>query len=154
MIKRKVIRLAISLSTTMYIFASAVLFLASQIAIAFILTSGNVGKELLMLQLTFDASDFSHLLNGLNQSQFNALSLHFYLDFIHSVWYTAFVFCLTSWLLLALNKLTEYYWVLYLSFVMGLLDIVENVIHLPSIFGYVETSEFLVAFSGVCASFK
>jgi len=130
------------------------LFVASQALIGFLLHSGNADVLLITLQLTFDADSFGQLLAGMSPEQKQALLNHFYPDFVHPVWYSLFAFYATALLFNRLNVSPRWNWILPLALFMGVLDLVENSLHLPMITGYLAISELPVMLAAACATTK
>ncbi|WP_176330251.1 hypothetical protein [Oceanobacillus rekensis] len=121
----------LSKTTVTVIFGLA--FLLSQSVILSILIKLNL-KDVFVLQTTFDSSVFSTIVNqwesdGVNHHYFN----HYYLDFLHPIFYSVF---LASLLSKPLNRglvSDKFSFVIVFPFIAGLFDLVENVLHLHMI---------------------
>ncbi|MES1945117.1 hypothetical protein PC39_13407 [Salinisphaera sp. PC39] len=131
-----------------------VLFAASQITILSILHAGRAEHALIALQLTFDAHAFASILTLLDAAQQRALLQHFWLDFLHPLWYGLFAFHATALLLRRLGAAARWRWVPYLALAMAGLDLMENLVHLPLIAGWIAPTTLPVAFAATCASLK
>jgi len=141
-------------ATTPVMVLSGLLFLASQISIARILHGGNATATLLTLQTTFCAEAFADVLASLDPDQLAALLGHFTLDFLHPLWYGAFALLITARLFESIGVDRRWNALLWAAPVMAVLDILENLVHLPMIAGSLEVSALPVAFAAACATAK
>ena len=133
---------------------SGVLFLASQISIARILHTGNATATLMTLQTTFSAAAFAEVLASLSPDQTAALLGHFKLDFLHPLWYGAFALLFTAGLFERARIGQRWNALLWAAPLMAVLDILENLVHLPLIAGRLEVTAAQVFFAAACATLK
>lgn len=105
-------------------------FLLSQMIILNILVKLNV-RDVFFLQTTFNSGEFVEIISDWkSKGVIDYYLQHYYFDFIHPVLYATFL-----WLLLrkALNRngaINKNHYVLYLPFLAGLFDEIENSLHL------------------------
>lgn len=130
------------------------LFAISQSLIALILESAGVGRTLLQLQLTPDARTFITTVAELSDPQMDALLNHFYLDFLHPLWYGAFALTFTAWLFNRLELSNDWNLVLWGAPLMALLDLVENSIHMPVLLGHLPANELTIGAASLAATIK
>jgi hypothetical protein len=143
-------RFAAPLSITI----TGAIFLVSQASIAWVLHRGDAALALITLQTTFDPAAFDAVMSSLNHDQVSALKGHFLFDFLHPLWYGAFALLLLAWLFECNRVPGCFNALLWGAPLMALLDLLENLVHLPLITGHLQVSALPVAFAATCATLK
>lgn len=142
------------LSITPVIIISCVLYILSQAAIIYIL-SGLKAKDVFILQTSFSKTMVMDILNMWKQKEILDLyKMHFYIDFIHPILYSIFLASLTARLFRANSVPDRFNIFLFLPFLAGLLDTIENVIHVIFITDMKNITSDLVYTGALCANAK
>lgn len=136
------------------IIISACLYLISQIAIGYLLAPGNTSPVLLDFQFSYSAENFVALFNSLSSEQINSLRVHFYIDFIHPLWYGTLFFSIVAWLLKLNGLQQELNSLLYPVFFMAACDTIENMFHYSWFYQISTPSDPWVAVAGFAATLK
>lgn len=136
------------------IFFWGILFAASQGAILLMLEKAGVAQTLLQLQLTADAQTFITTAAELSDKQMDGLIHHFYLDFLHPLWYGAFTLTFTAWLFNRANLSHGWNFILWGAPLMAVLDLVENAIHLPVLLGQLPANNLTIGAANMAATTK
>ena len=106
-----------------------ILYIVSQISIMII--TKDLRQDFLMLQLTSSSDVFLKIVTSWKDAGFlNAYYNHFYFDFAHPVIYSIFLSSLLARGFIKRNITDRLDFVLFLPYLAGMLDLVENSIHL------------------------
>lgn len=106
----------------------AALYVLSQSSIAFLL-GHKVGSELIPMQLAFTKPRFDSIVGGWTDANLLQLQHHFYLDFVHPLWYGLMLaWALAKTLPPARQSLV------WIPVVAALCDICENTLHAIPLF--------------------
>jgi hypothetical protein len=130
------------------------LYGVSQVLISLILRPVGIDKAL-ALQLTTSASTFAHIVDDWRAAGLVPAYLrHFYLDFLHPVWYAVFLAACLAKALHASRASARLDILLVVPFVAAGLDLVENVFHIVLIRNEALITPALVAASGLASNTK
>ena len=132
----------------------AFLYFTSQIIIGSILH--KVGTlDALALQTTLCSEKFKAIvLEWMASGRIGFYYQHFYLDFIHPVWYSIFLSLLIARAFKMNNVNPKFNWVVLTPFVAGLCDIFENAMHVYFLADLDRATPLLVALSGLATNTK
>ena len=126
------------------------LFLVSQATVAFLL--GSAKFEILALQWTIDANEAIALLQSWNSEVWSGIWGHYKWDFVHPFIYS---YCLAVWIQASRTKHTKGISKLVpFAFLVGSLDLLENICHVIALSRFPETIESLFLMGGVLAISK
>ena len=122
----------------------------SQISIGFLL-GHKVGSELIQMQLAFTKPRFDAIVSGWTDTNLQQFQHHYYLDFIHPVWYGLML----AWAL-AKTLPASHKSLVWMPIVAGVCDICENTLHaIPSFQGtFRELDQPYIAISSGFAATK
>jgi len=151
--RKKINLFAAFMSRTPVIITLAVIYLAMQTVIAVIVSP--LGHDMLRVQTTFSDETFRGIIQSWEKNGLMALYFkHFYFDYFHPVLYSLFLSALLS-RGLSMNGLDKKFnLMVLLPFAAGLMDVIENSMHLYLIHNPVKISAGTVLFSGICTSMK
>ena len=132
----------------------AFIYFTSQIIIGSILH--KVGTlDALALQTTLCSEKFKAIvLEWMASGRIEFYYQHFYLDFIHPVWYSIFLSLLIARAFKMNNVNPKFNWVVLTPFVAGLCDIFENAMHVYFLADLDRATPLLVALSGLATNTK
>ncbi|MFP4039619.1 MAG: hypothetical protein ACLFS7_03670 [Desulfosudaceae bacterium] len=130
------------------------LFALSQLAL-YLVIRDLPPEKLLVLQTTFSKDEFLSIIGTWKMSGvLQQFKLHFYLDFLHPVWYSIFLASLMA-ISFNLNGIEKKYnSLLLIPFVAGMLDLLENSVHLFLLANIGATSEANIFVSALAANLK
>ncbi len=133
---------------------SGILFVLSQAAIYLVIRDLPPGK-LVVLQTTFSLEKFLSIIGSWKFfGVFSHFKAHFFFDFLHPVWYSVFLASLLA-VSFNINNLSEKYnGLLLIPFVAGVLDLVENMVHLVIISDIRTISTTKIYISALAANIK
>lgn len=130
------------------------IYFASQFIIGTIISEIGA-KELLALQTTLDAGTFKSIIqNWQARGLIGTYVSHFYFDMFHPIWYSIFLSSFLAFIIKK-RKIEKFSSLLVvLPFIAGILDCIENIMHLLFLRrpGYIIAP--LVIFSGLSAIMK
>lgn len=131
-----------------------IIYFASQFIIGSILHEIGV-KELLLLQTTLNLHTFKSIIqNWQTKGLMNVYVSHFYFDILHPIWYSIFLSSFLAFLIKK-RKIEKFSSLLIvLPFVAGILDCVENIMHLFFLSRPKYITAPLVVLSGLSAILK
>lgn len=126
------------------------LYVLSQVSIGIVL-GHKVGAELIQMQLAFTKPRFDSIVGGWTDENLQQFQHHFYLDFIHPVWYGLML----AWALVKTLPAAKKSLV-WMPIVAALCDICENTLHaIPSFQGtFRELDQPYIAMSSCFAATK
>lgn len=102
-------------------------------------------KEVITLQTTFSNLTFSSFITKWKTNgSIDYYFLHYYFDFIHPFFYSLFLFVFMSKVLNKKLNIKKCVFVIYLPFVAGLFDIIENLLHLHMITNNIYPKEIVI----------
>ncbi len=126
----------------------AVLYVVNQAALLFMFS--RLGRDPLDLQLTLSKDVFLSIVSRWGDRGVATYLTHFCLDFFHPILYG--VFLASAIARLSIKRRTQpsagIRVLFLLPFAAGFCDIVENIMHVAMLTGFIEISRFAVAFSG------
>ncbi len=125
-------------------------YVISQVFIAMLL-GHKVGAELVPMQLAFSKHRFDTIVTGWSTENLAQFQHHYYLDFIHPLWYGVTL----AWAL-AKTLPPGRKWLVWLPVVAALCDLCENVLHaIPAFNGtFRELDQPVIALSSTFAATK
>lgn len=135
---------------------TGILYFISQGIILYILNP--IGIDAVMrFQLTFDSESIAALLNAWGDAGIETFKEHFYFDFLHPLWYSAFLFFTMLFLqtkLSSYNKSESVPKYIYIPFVAAFLDIAENFLEIDIINQRLNLTSILVFTTGIVSLLK
>lgn len=112
-------------------------------------------EKLIVLQTTFSKMKFLSIIGAWKLTgvlpQFKA---HFYFDFLHPVWYSIFLASLMALAFNANSLSKRFDGLLFIPFIAGLLDMVENVIHVMLLADIRKVTDAAIFISASAANLK
>ncbi len=104
-------------------------YFLSQIIIMVI--THKLGPDMLNIQLTFSADEFARILKGWSHMGLAIYKRHFYLDFIHPVFYALFLSSAIAYCTHTHKKKAKPFILVlfFLPYVAGFCDLMENTLH-------------------------
>ncbi|PKL39959.1 MAG: hypothetical protein CVV44_06995 [Spirochaetae bacterium HGW-Spirochaetae-1] len=151
--RKKINSFVVFMSRTPVIIVLAIIYLVVQTLIAVIVSP--LGHDMLRVQTTFSGETFRGIIQSWEKSGLMALYLkHFYLDYFHPVIYSLFLSALLSRGLVMNGLDKKFNLLVLLPFAAGLMDLIENSMHLYLIHNPAEISAGTVLFSGICTTMK
>jgi hypothetical protein len=146
-------RLRARTSTTSAVVISGILFVLSQVWI--LRTLDTIAPDLLTLQTTFSRDTFNTIVSQWSADDLERFRTHFYLDlFIHPILYSTFVCGAAAKLLNAYSIPERFNWMLYVPFLGGASDIVENAAHVAMLPDMTDAPYLLLAIGSTFALIK
>lgn len=136
------------------VFVFGGLYLISHIAITLTLR-GIDSLQFMKVQTTFSADNFREIVLYWNDNGvLEAFRKHFYFDYFHPLWYSIFLAAFMS-KVFSLNKVNNRVnFFLLFPFIAGILDIIENSLHLYIISNIENISAIIVVISGTVSNHK
>lgn len=137
-----------------FVIVFGILFFVSQMTIAIMLYELGT-MQVLLLQVSLSADSFGSIIKEWNHAALlSVYKKHFYLDFLHPIWYSLFLASFISKTFHLNNTNHKYNYLLLLPFVAGLLDIIENILHLYILSNLNDISKVVVLISGITSNIK
>jgi hypothetical protein len=134
---------------------TGIIYFVSQGIILYILSP--LGHDVLRFQLTFDRESMEAILNAWGDPGIERFKNHFYIDFLHPLWYGSFIFFT---MLFFKTKLAGYQHsdavpkYVFLPFVAAFLDLAENFMEIGIINSRENLNNTLVMMTGLASLFK
>jgi len=147
------------LSKKRVIILSTVITLVMFTVVMFIVNpsiDGKNGMGVLALQLAFDKEVGIETINSWTQTGIDYFNRYIFTDYIYALSYSIFFSSLLSVLILKKSKqnLSKYKFIIYLPFLAGLFDWIENTLELLFINNPIEFSNILFFIHSIIASLK
>jgi hypothetical protein len=141
------------LDSTKLIAITGIVYLISQIGISMIIHP--IVSSVARLQTTVSSDVVLSIINEwLKTGDVQYYLRHFYLDFAHPFWYSLFLASAISRIFNVISIQNKYNFLLLLPFVAGLLDLIENVLHLIFIADTANITPAMTFMSGTASMTK
>ncbi|MBN1497854.1 MAG: hypothetical protein JXA07_13860 [Spirochaetes bacterium] len=135
---------------------TGVIYFTSQAAIINILHP--IGTDAFMrFQLTFSGESMAAILNSWGEAGIETLFKHFYLDFLHPLWYSAFLFFSMIYVKTKLSDYKQFSSVpkyVFLPFIAAFADLAENFMEIQLISTRFDLNKTLVMATGIVSLIK
>lgn len=145
------------ISNKSVLFSALALMLTMFIVVMFfvnpLIDSGN-GMSVISLQLSFDKSTGIEIINSWGKAGVTNFNKWIFTDYIYAFSYSLFFASIISFFIVKNENLLPYKWVVYLPFIAGLFDCLENTIELIFINSSSEFSSLIFFMHSILASLK
>ena len=142
------------MDSTRIIIITGALYLISQAAIGMILQPVGIGP-FMRLQTSLSEDAVSSIINEWYQADIARFYLqHFYLDFLHPLWYSLFLVSCMSKIFNIQSLPGKWNYLLLLPFIAGIFDLIENILHLLFFSNRENITPFLACLSGTASIAK
>jgi hypothetical protein len=118
-----------------------------------LIDSGN-GMSVILLQLAFDKSTGIEIIKHWGSTGIINFNKWIFTDYIYAFSYSLFFASILSFFIAKNNTLLLYKWIIYLPFIVGFFDCLENTIELLFIKNPLEFSSLLFFIHSILASLK
>lgn len=114
------------------------------------------GLEVILLQLSFQKEAGIEIINNWGETGVSNFKKWIFTDYLYALSYSLFLSSLLSWLIIKKGRenLLSYTWVVYLVFIAGLLDCIENTIEIFFLNNPTGCSSLLFFLHSIIASLK